>query len=350
MKKSKIRDGIRLQKFIADCGITSRRKAEELILEGRVEVNGDIIRELGTRVLPSKDQVLVDGNLIELDQVQKHYILLHKPKGYVTTLFDPEGRPTVIDLIKIISDRVYPVGRLDYYSEGLLILTNDGELANWIMHPSKSIHKVYEVKVFGKVNQKILRSLREGIHDYDGVLKPKSVRVIKELKQKTWLEFRLTEGKNREIRRLCESCGLTIDKLKRISIEGISIEGIAPGKFKFLTRKQVLSRLGLNEKGERIRPHIDMKSSKKTIKLKGRKEDIYGDEKTLATDEKFHRYRRDQYQTTVKIQKEAFENQKIQKEEHEKAEADKKFEKRREAKIERRKKKKAYGSKRKKRV
>lgn len=339
MKKVSENPSIRLQKFIADCGITSRRKAELLITEGRVKVNGTVATELGTKVIPGTDEVLVDGIITELSNVQKHYILLNKPKGYVTTLHDPEGRPTVMDLVKMISDRIYPVGRLDYYSEGLLLMTNDGEVANWVMHPSSDVHKVYEVKVFGKVNALILKQLRKGIEEYDGVLKPKSVRIIKELDQKTWLEFRLAEGKNREIRRICEACGLTIDKLRRVSIEGLSVEGLATGKYIFLTKKVLLSKLGLNDKGQRIRSHIEPVSIKKTIKVSGKKDSgkLKEDGVALATDEKFIRYRRENYQKTVKIQKEAMALGTAKAFQKSKEEAEAKFEVRRLERIKRRK-------------
>lgn len=311
---------VRLQKYIADCGVTSRRKAETLIEEGRVEVNGEVVLELGTKVIPGTDTVYVDGTLIDLQSVQKHYVLLNKPRGYVTTVHDPQGRRTVMDLIKEISDRIYPVGRLDYYSEGLLLLTNDGELANLVIHPSSDIHKVYEVKVFGRVNEKILKTLKKGVVDKGEELRPKSVRVIKELGQKTWLEFRLTEGKNREIRRICEACGLTIDKLKRVAIEDLSIDGIGMGKYAYMTKKQILSKLGINEHGKRIKPHAQYKSLKKSVKLSGRKFHKHEVEKAKATDEKFLRYRRDQYQETMKIHKEVEEKRREKAKEKDKAE------------------------------
>ena len=212
---------IRLQKYIADAGITSRRKAEDLILQGRVEVNGDIVRELGVKVHKNDDVVTVDGDTISPSRVEKIYVVFHKPRGCMTTLNDPEGRKTVMDYLGDITERIYPVGRLDYLSEGLLLLTNDGEFANHIIHPSGNITKVYEVKIFGAVNSDILKSLRKGVQTEVGFLKPQSVRVIKQLNSKTWLEFRLTDGKNREIRRLCEAVGLTIDKLKRVAIGGL---------------------------------------------------------------------------------------------------------------------------------
>ena len=250
---------MRLQKYIADCGVVSRRKAEELILQGRVSVNGELVKVLGTKV-GVEDTVLVDGSPIELGRIRKIYILLNKPRGCVTTVSDPEGRKTVMDLIPEISERIYPVGRLDYLSEGLLFLTNDGEMANKIMHPSHNVIKVYEVKVFGIVLEKHLKTLREGFPLGRKRVCPRSVRVIKRLASKTWLEFRIGEGKNREIRKICEWAGMTIDKLRRVSLGGIHIEGIAPGKHIFLTKRQMLK--GLEGK-EYISP-------KKTISLKKR--------------------------------------------------------------------------------
>ena len=173
------------------------------------------------------------------------YVLLHKPRGYMTTISDPEGRKTVMDLCKEVTERIYPVGRLDYLSEGLLLLTNDGNLANLVMHPRFNVTKVYEVKVFGAVSLAIQKRLREGVELDDGFVKPFSVRVIKQLPTKTWLEFRLIDGRNREIRRICEACGLTVDKLKRVAIEGLTIDGIKPGGYRFVTKKFILDALNM---------------------------------------------------------------------------------------------------------
>ena len=281
----------RLQKYIADCGVTSRRKAEELILSGRVRINGHIIKTLGTKVT-SEDAVMVDGNPLDLQEIKKVYLLLNKPRGYVTTLNDPEGRRTVMDLVPDISERIYPVGRLDYLSEGLLILTNDGDLANMIMHPSHEVIKVYEVKVFGIVTKEHLKQLREGISLGKRKLKPKSVRVVKQLAKKTWLEFRLGEGKNREVRKICEYAHLTVDKLKRVSIGGINIGGIAPGKYITLTKKRILK--GIGALGG---PPPEYFSSKKTVNLKKRQ---ISDKTLLADARSFRRFRKDVYFETLK--------------------------------------------------
>lgn len=288
---------IRLQKFIADCGVTSRRKAEQMITEGRVKVNGEIVMELGTKVNPNIDVVHVDGHVADLNAVNKVYVLFHKPRGVMTTVNDPEGRATVMDFVKEFSERIYPVGRLDYLSEGLLIMTNDGEVANMIMHPKFNVTKVYEVKVFGSVTEGILNKLRAGTYLEEGFVKPQSVRVIKQLPTKTWIEFRLNEGKNREIRKLCEAVGLTVDKLKRMAIGGLTVDGIAPGKFRVLSKHQLLNAVGITEDGIMMKTKsAKFVSSKKTIDLKTARPQAG----TSADDEAFHKFRRETYFTSLK--------------------------------------------------
>lgn len=288
---------IRLQKYIADCGVTSRRKAELLITSGRVQVNGEVVMELGTKVNPDIDVILVDGHVADLNAVEKMYVVLHKPRGVMTTVNDPEGRETVMDMVKSISERIYPVGRLDYLSEGLLVLTNDGEVANLIMHPKFNVTKVYEVKVFGTVTEGILNKLRAGTYLEDGFVKPQSVRVIKQLPTKTWLEFRLNEGKNREIRKLCEAVGLTVDKLKRLSIGGLTVDGIAPGKFRILSKHQLLTAIGIKEDGAPLNTKgAKFISTKKTIDLAKSRPQAG----TSADDETFHKFRREQYFDSLK--------------------------------------------------
>lgn len=289
---------VRLQKYIADCGVTSRRKAEGFITQGRVTVNGEIVMELGTKVDPKNDIVLVDGHLADLNSVEPIYLMLHKPRGFVTTLSDPEGRETVMNLVKEISERIYPIGRLDYLSEGLLLMTNDGELANMIMHPKFNVTKVYEVKVFGSVTETIINKLKAGAYLEEGLVKPTSVRVIKQLPTKTWIEFRLNEGRNREIRRLCEAVGLTVDKLKRLAIGGLSVEGVAPGNFRLMSKAQMLSRIGLNEDGtlQKVLNAEGFISQKRTIDLK-KKRPQPG---TVADDEAFVKFRRETYFDSLK--------------------------------------------------
>lgn len=289
---------VRLQKYISDCGITSRRKAEGLITQGRVTVNGDVVMELGTKVDPNNDVVLVDGHLADLNAVEPIYLMLHKPRGFVTTLSDPEGRETVMNLVKEISERIYPIGRLDYLSEGLLLMTNDGEFANMIMHPKFNVTKVYEVKVFGSVTETIINKLKAGAYLEEGFVKPTSVRVIKQLPTKTWIEFRLNEGRNREIRRLCEAVGLTVDKLKRLAIGGLSVEGVSPGNYRLMSKAQMLGYIGLNEDGtlKKVLNAEGFISQKRTIDLK-KKRPQPG---TVADDEAFVKFRRETYFDSLK--------------------------------------------------
>lgn len=230
---------MRIQKFIASTGLASRRKAEQLLGEGRVSLNGRVVSVPGTKVNPHGDVVSVDGRFVEIKNAQKVYILLHRPKAYVTTTRDPEGRKTVMDLIPKIPERVYPVGRLDYHSEGLLLLTNDGFLAHRLMHPSHGVVRVYEVKVFGRITRAILKKMRQGAR-VDGMsIVPLGVRVIGVLPDKTWLEFRLGEGKNREIRKICAYHGLRVHRLRRVAMGGLNIEGIPVGKYRFLSGGEI---------------------------------------------------------------------------------------------------------------
>lgn len=291
---------VRLQKFIADCGITSRRKAEILIEEGRVKVNGERIRTQGVKIHPTKDAVTIDDNPIDKSNKQNLYIVLNKPRAVMSTVSDPEGRRTVVDLLGDLTERIYPVGRLDYLSEGLMILTNDGELANHIIHPSKKVPKVYEVKIFGHVNASLLKKLREGVHSEVGFLKPASVRVTEQLANKTWLEFRLFEGKNREIRRICEAFGIVIDKLRRASIGGLNINNLGVGQYDLLTKPQLLKAIGFNKHGEYVLEDFRFNSEKKSKRLS----DKYVSEEKLASNEKFARYKKGAYYQTLEKQKE----------------------------------------------
>lgn len=293
---------VRLQKVIADCGVTSRRKAEGLILDGKVTVNGHTVTELGTKVNPHTDAIAVEGNNLELAAVEKVYLVMNKPRAYMTTLSDPEGRPTVMELIYGVKQRIFPVGRLDYLSEGLLILTNDGDLANMIMHPKYEVEKVYEVKVFGHVNEGILAKIKRGVMTEDGLMKPKSVRVIEQLPNKTWLEFRLNEGKNREIRKICEAVDLTVDKLRRVAIEGLNIQSLPVGQYMFTTRKELLKALGLNEHGQKVaqRRFVSAKKSLNVAKVAK----IVGKTARPADDKKFQAFRKESYYETVQSIKE----------------------------------------------
>lgn len=281
---------VRLQKYIADCGITSRRKAEELILEGKVKVNNKLITQMGVKVDPSEDVVHVDDVVIGNSKVEPVYIIFNKPRGVVSTVIDPEGRKTVMDFLPRIHQRVYPVGRLDYNSEGLLILTNDGDIAHKIAHPSFEVEKVYEVKVFGAINQALLKELRRERHWPEGKVQPSSVRVIGQLPKKTWLEFRLKDGKNREIRRICEESGIAIDKLRRVAIENLTIGGLKPGEFHFTNRKEIEKLLGFGANTK-----VAFRSDKRTIDVR-----VKGVQPCrLANDDYYRRYRGDNFKKTI---------------------------------------------------
>jgi len=287
---------VRLHKFMAECGVSSRRQAEQLIMAGRVMINGVVSRELGRKIDPEVDIVQVDQKYLRLEGIERIYLVMNKPRGIMTTVSDPEGRKTVMDLIPHIPQRVFPVGRLDYLSEGLLILTNDGEFAQMIMHPKYEIEKLYEVKVFGIVTAAILKNLQQGIQDKGDFLKPLQVKVIGQLKNKTWLEIRLSEGKNREVRRLCEAVGLTVDKLKRVSIEGLTIQNLPIGHVDFYSKKEILKLLGLNDEGLKVNK-VRMVSEKKSIRTE--KLVMKNPNAKVAARDEFKRFRKDLYYKTI---------------------------------------------------
>jgi 23S rRNA pseudouridine2605 synthase len=242
----------RLQKIIAAAGIASRRKAEELITQGRVTVNGAIVKELGTKADPERDHVKVDGKLLR--GPERHvYLLLNKPKGYVTTLSDPEGRPTVMDLVRHVGERIYPVGRLDYASEGLLLLTNDGALANHLTRAASHVPKTYLVKVSGQPAEEDIHKLRRGLriqgkpeqaggkpgtHRNEPVrTAPAQVRLVREA-ENPWYELTLIEGKNRQIRRMFEEIGHHVEKIKRVRYGPLALD-VPPGEFRALVPKEI---------------------------------------------------------------------------------------------------------------
>src|SRR3984957_20610052 len=231
----------RLQKIIAAAGIASRRKAEELITGGLVSVNGLVVTELGSKADPNKDHIRVNGKLLHGPEGHV-YLLMNKPKGYVTTLRDPERRPTVMDLLHGVGARVYPVGRLDYASEGLLLLTNDGEFANRLMKAASHVPKTYMVKEAGNPSGEGLARLREGISipsDRGKRVKtaPAKIRVIRE-SANPWYEVTLIEGKNRQIRRMFEEIGHHVEKIKRVRYGPLELD-VHPGKFRKLTADEV---------------------------------------------------------------------------------------------------------------
>ncbi|MHC4884015.1 MAG: pseudouridine synthase [Planctomycetota bacterium] len=228
---------MRLHKYIAHCGVASRRKAEGLILEGKVEVNGEIISELGVQVDPGKDTIVVDGR--RLRKERKIYIALHKPRGYVTTSSDDLERKTVLDLIEGIEERIYPVGRLDRESEGLLVLTNDGELANYLTHPRCGVRKVYRVTVDGHVTDETLSKIRDGIRVGGRKIVPKRLRMLHRSNKSSRIEIEIGEGLNREVRRIFAAVDHEARKLIRIQVGPLSLEGLPRGMARKLTDREL---------------------------------------------------------------------------------------------------------------
>lgn len=238
---------LRLQKIIAQAGVVSRRKAEELILEGRVQVNGQTITELGTKADPERDHIRVDGKL--LHGAQKHrYFLLNKPKGFVTTVSDPEGRPTVMQFVQNGGVRVFPVGRLDYQSEGLLLMTNDGELANALTRAAARVEKVYLVKISGRPSEAALDQLRTGIMIERGkpgerkgrvMTAPADIKLIRDA-ENPWYEMKLIEGRNREIRKMFEEVGHHVEKIRRVGFGPLVLD-VPPGEVRELLAEEVES-------------------------------------------------------------------------------------------------------------
>lgn len=228
----------RLQKIISAAGIASRRASEEMILAGRVTVNGIVMNELGSKADPAKDTICVDGRQLVISS-QKLYILLYKPVGYMTTLDDPDGRPVVTALLKDLDERVYPVGRLDYNTEGLLLLTNDGDWANRLMHPRHEIEKEYHVRVRGKVHSSQLAHLAHGVDIDERKTAPAKVRIIKEGEQNDWFSITIHEGRNRQVRRMCEAVSLTVVRLRRVRYGSVTMVGLKPGEYRMLTAAEV---------------------------------------------------------------------------------------------------------------
>lgn len=229
----------RLQKVMSQAGIASRREAEKMILAGRVKVNGTLVKELGTRVNSARDKIVVDGKLIA---AQEHiYVVLNKPKGVVSTAKDERERKTVIDLLTEIKQRVYPVGRLDYNTEGVLLLTNDGELTNMLIHPKYKIYKTYIAKVAGIPTEEKLDLLRVGIRLEDGVTAPARINLldIDPVRNTATIEFIIHEGKNRQVRRMCEAIKHPVNSLKRVKFATLDLEGLRRGQYRILEEEEV---------------------------------------------------------------------------------------------------------------
>ena len=230
---------IRLQKYIADCGVTSRRKAEELIIQGKIKVNGKVVTELGTKVNPKKDIVLYNDKEIKIEK-KNVYILLNKPIGYVTTAKDQFDRGSVLDLVKV-KERIVPVGRLDMYTSGALILSNDGDFVYKVTHPKHEIDKTYTVTIKGIVTSEEVDKLRKGVEIEEYITKPAKVKILKtdEEKNESRLEITIHEGKNRQVRKMCEAINHKVLALHRSNIAGIGVKDLPLGKWRYLTSKEV---------------------------------------------------------------------------------------------------------------
>lgn len=229
----------RLQKYLAECGVASRRKCEEIILEGKVGVNGKVVTELGTKIIPGKDKIELDGR--EIVSEKKVYILLNKPVGYVTTVSDEKERPTVMELLDGVKEKVVPVGRLDMFTSGLLLLSNDGEFIYKVTHPKHETTKTYIVKTRGVPTEKDLEKLRVGVKIEDYTTSPAKVELL--LKDNTndisriWIQIH--EGRNRQVRKMCEAIGLSVIALKREGVGNLTCEGVERGKWRYLTDEEV---------------------------------------------------------------------------------------------------------------
>jgi len=234
----------RLQKIIARAGLASRREAERWIEEGRITVNGAVITKLGSQADPFKDSIKVDGKRVKTAAAPLYYAL-HKPPGVITTVNDPQHRPDITPYLARLGEkrRVFPVGRLDYNTTGLLLLTNDGELALRLTHPRYGIRKVYHVKVEGVPTGATVAQLAAGVTLVEGRTAPATVRVLRSREGKTWLEMTLSEGRKREIRRMCESVGHRVEKLRRVALGPLKLGTLQPGAHRALTAREVIQLL-----------------------------------------------------------------------------------------------------------
>lgn len=229
----------RIQKILAHGGVASRRAAEQLIKAGRVRVNGRVVTELGAKADPRRDRVEVDGKRVVAEEPV--YVVLHKPRGVVSTMSDPEGRPTVKELLATIGARVYPVGRLDFATSGVLLATNDGELADGLLHPRQTVPKTYVLKVKGVMKAEDLEVWKKGVRLEDGMTLPADAKILRHEADKTWLELTIREGRNQQIRRMGEATRFPVMRLARVAFAGITAEGLAPGRWRHLTRDELVA-------------------------------------------------------------------------------------------------------------
>ncbi len=232
-------EALRIQKYLSDCGVLSRRAAERAIEAGEVTVNGTPA-QIGQKIDPRKDKVQYRGRIVKKVRSERYtYLMLHKPKGYVTTMSDEKGRKCVAELVADVEARVYPVGRLDMSSEGLLLFTNDGELANAMTHPSHGLGKVYEVRVSPRITRPQLRALGESM-EIDGYqIRPVQTTLLSQAEKSSLLQMTLFEGRNRQIRKMCEQVGLEVLRLKRVAIGDLELEDLKKGMWRYLNYEEV---------------------------------------------------------------------------------------------------------------
>lgn len=228
----------RLQKYLADCGVSSRRKAEELILAGKVKVNGEVVRELGVKVNPDRDKVMYNNETIKI-QKKKMYILLNKPAGYISAAKDQFENPSILHLVKDIKVRLYPVGRLDKDTTGAIILTNDGDFSYKLTHPKHEISKTYIAEVEGVPTAEEMRTFEKGVYIDGKKTYPAKIRIMKETKKNSIVEIIIHEGRNRQVKKMCEEIGHKVITLHRQAIGRITIAGVKEGSFRYLTDKEV---------------------------------------------------------------------------------------------------------------
>ena len=228
----------RIQKILAKAGVASRREAERMILEGRVMVNGKVIDQMGFKADPAKDHIKVDGKRIPRFE-SKVTLLLNKPRGYLSTVTDPEGRPTVMDLVTKVKGRIYPVGRLDFDAEGLLLLTNDGDLANLLSHPKFSVARAYLAKVSGVPDERGLGRLMKGVVLEDGRARAVSVHVLRLSEKNSWVRVVVAEGRNHLVKRMFSAIGHSVLKLKRVGFGPIPLGNLPTGEFRYLTPEEI---------------------------------------------------------------------------------------------------------------
>lgn len=228
---------MRLAKFLADAGIASRRKAEKLIDEGRVKVNGIKVLEQGYKINPDTDKIEFDNRVVQRED--KLYIILYKPGGYISSVYDPQGRPTVRELVTGINLRLYPVGRLDFDTEGILLLTNDGDFTNLMIHPRYEINKKYEALVKGHVTKSDINNLSKGVMLDDGMTAPANVQIIKNIDNNTLLEIEIHEGRKRQVKRMCAAVNHPVISLKRTAFAFLTLGDLNPGEYRYLTSREV---------------------------------------------------------------------------------------------------------------